>query len=105
MFHFWSISNLEIELYVIIRELQNPLTEMTTDHWFKIYDKNDDYWHIRKIQIKYTIIIIVQYTIEENVSCLVFQYSENYKDQHWSPTLSILTVEKPIILSALLTRI
>ena len=39
--------------------------EMTTDHWFEMFEKNDDKWHIRNIQIKYTIIIIVQYTIAE----------------------------------------
>ena len=44
---------------------------MTTDHWFGFFKKNDDKWHIRNIYIKCTIIIIVQYTIAENVPLIV----------------------------------
>ena len=39
------------------------VTELTIDHWFEIRDKNNDKGNIRNIQIKYMIIIIVQYTI------------------------------------------
>ena len=49
---------------------------MSTDHWFDIFEINDDTGHIRNIHIKYTIIIIVQYTIEENVPFVV-QSQEN----------------------------
>ena len=52
---------------------------MTTDHWFEICDKNDDKRHIRKIKIKYTIIIIVQYKITENVPCIVQPHKNDNK--------------------------
>ena len=57
-----------------IWDLYNSLTdlkivrEMTRDDWFKNCDKNNDEWHIRNIQTKYKIIIIIQYTIEEYVA-------------------------------------
>ena len=50
---------------------------MTTEQCFKICEKNDDEWHIINIKIKHTIIIIVQYTIAENVPFIV-QSHENY---------------------------
>ena len=47
------------------------VTELTIDHWFEIRDKNNDKGNIRNIQIKYMIIIIVQYTIAESVPFVV----------------------------------
>ena len=41
--------------------------EMTRDDWFGNCEKNDDKWHIRNIQMKYKIIVIVQYKIAEDV--------------------------------------
>ena len=52
--------------------------ETKTDHWFEIWEKNNDKGQIRNIQIKCTIIIIVQYKITENISFVV-QSHENYK--------------------------
>ena len=52
------------------------VTEMTTDHWFKICETNNYKGNIRNIQINYTMIIIVQYTIAENVPFIV-QFHEN----------------------------
>ena len=63
--------------------LYNSLTaskivrEMTRDDWFKNCEKNDEKWHIRYIQIKYKIIIIVQYKKSEDVVSVV-QYNKNY---------------------------
>ena len=39
------------------------VTEITTDHLFEILWENDDKGHVRKVQIKYTVIILFQYTI------------------------------------------
>ena len=50
---------------------------MKTDHWFEICEKNDYKWHIINIQIKYKIIIIVQYKMAENVPIIV-QSHKNY---------------------------
>ena len=47
------------------------VTEMTRDDWFENFKKNEDKWNIRKIQIKYKIIIIVKYTIAEDVAFVV----------------------------------
>ena len=57
--------------------LQKIVTEMTTDHWFKFFGGNNDKQHIRNVQIKYMIIIIVQYKIAENVPFVV-QPFKNY---------------------------
>ena len=51
--------------------------EMTRDDWFENCETNDEKWHMRYIQIKYKIIIIVQYTIAEYVAFVV-KYNENY---------------------------
>ena len=67
---------MEIELYVILWLLRKFVTETTRDHWFVIYNKNDDKCHIRKY-IKYNIVIIFQYTIAENVPFVV-QYYEKF---------------------------
>ena len=53
---------LGMELYVIRWLIIKIITDMTTDHWFEISEKNDDKWYIINIQIKYTIIIIVHST-------------------------------------------
>ena len=45
--------------------------EITADHWFEICDTNNYKGHIRNIQIKCTIIIIVQYKTAENVPYIV----------------------------------
>ena len=66
----WCRPKLEMEICVIIWLLQKIVTEMTTDHWFKICEKNNDEWHKRNMQIKYAIIIIFQYTISEKVYLL-----------------------------------
>ena len=60
-----------MELYVNLWQLQTFVTEIITDNWIQICDENDDKWHVRKINIKYTIIIIVQYSIEEMVPYVV----------------------------------
>ena len=43
---------------------------------FENCERNDEKWHIRNIQVKYKIIIIVQYTISEDVAFVV-KYHEN----------------------------
>ena len=53
------------------------VTEIKKYHWFKFCDENDDKWHIRNMQIKYYIIIIVKYTIAEDV-VFVVQSHESY---------------------------
>ena len=68
---------MKIEIYVILWLLRKIVTETTRDHWFEIGDNNDDKWHIRKKQIKYKIVIIVEYTIAENVPFVV-QSHKNY---------------------------
>ena len=84
---------LEMELYVLIWLLLKIVTEMTTYHWSGIFENNDDKWHVRNIQIKFTIIIIVQYTISENVPIIV-ELNKNYNRINIkSLTLSILTLE------------
>ena len=52
---------------------------MTTYQLSKICEANTDKLHIKDIQIKCTIIIIVQYTKAENVSFVV-QFHKNYKE-------------------------
>ena len=47
------------------------VTEMTIYHWFGIFKKNNYKGHIGNIQIKYTIIIIIQYTTAENVPFII----------------------------------
>ena len=66
-----------MELYVIIWMILNIVTEMTTDHWFKIYEENDDKLHLKNIRFKYKIIFIVRHTIAEDIS-LVVKYQKNY---------------------------
>ena len=53
------------------------VVEMTRDDWSESCEKNGDKWHIRNIQIKYKIIIIVQYTLTEDVAFDV-QSQTNY---------------------------
>ena len=48
IFQLWCRSKLEVELYIIFWLLQKIVTEMTRDHWFGIFEKNDDKWHIIK---------------------------------------------------------
>ena len=50
---------------------ENNWTEMKVRHWAEICENINDEWHIRSIQIKYTIIVIVQYIIALNVSFVV----------------------------------
>ena len=52
------------------------------------FKKNDDKGHIRNIHIKYTIIIIVKYTIAEN-ELFVVQSQENYNKININHTPSI----------------
>ena len=66
---------------------QKIMTEMKIDHWFKICEKNDDRGHTRNIQIKYMIIIIVQYTIAENVPFIFQSHEYCNKNQYQSLTL------------------
>ena len=49
---------------------------MTKYNCFNFFEKNDDKGHIRNIYIKFTIIIIFQYTIAENLP-YIFQFHEN----------------------------
>ena len=66
---------------------------MKIDHWFKICEKNDDKWHISNIQIKYTIIFIVQYKTAENLPFVV-QSHENYDRINFNHSpYEFLTVE------------
>ena len=44
---------------------------MTTYHWFKTFDIEDNKWYTRNKQNMYTIITIVQYTIPESVPFIV----------------------------------
>ena len=64
---------------------------MTRDHWLEICDDNDDKWHIGKINIKNKIVIIVEYTIAENVPFVV-QSHKNYNKINidHSPSLFLL---------------
>ena len=47
------------------------MTEMTTYYWFEICEQKHFKGHVRKILIKCTIIIILQYTIAQNVPFIV----------------------------------
>ena len=49
---------------------------MTTYHWIEICDKINDNGHIINIKIKYTTIIVVQYTIAKDGPFIV-QFYEN----------------------------
>ena len=64
-----------MEIYVFIWLLLKAVTEMTTDHWFEICENNDDKSHKINAQIKYMIIIIVQYKMDKNVPFIV-QFNE-----------------------------
>ena len=60
---------------------------MTTDHRFDICENNDDNLHIRNIQNNYIIIIIVQYTIEQNIPFVVQSHEDcNKINIETSPT-------------------
>ena len=50
---------------------QKFVTEIKRDHWFEICEKNNDELHLRNINMKYKIIIIVKYTIPEDVYFVV----------------------------------
>ena len=57
--------------------------EMTIYDWFGNCQKNYEKGHIRNTNIKYTIIIVVKYTIEEYVAFGVQShenYNKNYTD-------------------------
>ena len=73
----WCRSKMSNELYLILWLLQKIVTEITRYHWFEICDKNYYKWHIRNIHTKYIIIIIVHYTIAEDLDFVV-QYHESY---------------------------
>ena len=45
--------------------------------WFENWDRNNEKWYIRKIWVKYKIIITVQNKIAEDVMFIV-QYNESY---------------------------
>ena len=49
--------------------------------------ENDDKWHIKNIQIKYKIIIIVQYTISFYLAFLVqYHKNDNKNNINYSPS-------------------
>ena len=68
---------MEHELNIIIGMLRKIVFKITIYHWFEVCGENNDKLHIRNMQIKYKIIIIVQYTIAENAH-LIVQYQNIY---------------------------
>ena len=67
------------------------MTEITIDHWFKIYETNDDKWYIRNIHIKVLYYHHSSIYNKRNVAFSV-QSQENYNKINIDPSPSQLSV-------------